>query len=228
MGLGDLVRNLFLKSEPRGQESAIDSTQHLLPYVRRGPEESYFERTCRFKDLIESDKGLLDIMRATFEHQYLGKIEPETVRFLGQGSTHIVYRVGSVFDPIECREVHVALRLSVDHIVYDTYTEVMFTRQLDQFEDAFDNKRKQPPYFAGAVLWKGYCAEQGEEIEAYGFLIEDVTENGRYEIEEIYDWPRSDFYRLTPDGKELFLLDPYTVWGDPSEKYLLDEALVTV
>ena len=203
--------------------------------------KEYHGRILRLKPIIEADEGLMQRIAQTFDILYNqppphriagGRKLPEGIDELGRGKRHEVFSVGKVVDPLQGREVYLAVRLC-HRVPYQTQLGKFLAEQMGAFEDAFTNGKISSPYVVGVITSPLTLINKllsGSRVA--GMLLEDITEGKKYSLfEERYD--HEHVFRSNGSGKEgPFLIDPEYDNRDTErfmefgKKYLSDEARI--
>jgi len=188
-------------------------------------EGEYFQRMLRLRGPILSNPDIFRNVRSVFRCHSEGSLRSERalrdgILFLGGGDSHAVYNVGIVQDPLDGRDVHVAMRTNNTY-PYDSrsyHSRGNVAAQIEAYDFVFKNKKEwKVPYFCGAVAWNNHL----------GILTEDISERKRWQLEEAgYEHIK----RKGPHGtEELFFIDPIVRGSDywfGNSKYLEEGAVI--
>ena len=192
----------------------------------------YYQRTLRIKEQVMNSPQTLENITAAFENTYLHKELPDTITIMDRGNTHIIYNVGEVIDPLNSQTIHLAIRLADSQFTeyYDLgLRKYQFIPQITQFQRAFFEK-ENPPYFVAATSWNG--PKDLFENRLLGFLLEDVTEKGKYTLSQIDPYNESRFWKYKGEKRitSCFLdpIFPQYMDTDQESKYLSDEAIIPI
>ncbi len=168
-------------------------------------EDEFYRTALQARSAVASDSGLLRRIGSVFAHQY---IDPEKnpladgVTFLGKGSFHALYGVGSMPAALAEGETFLALRIRTLENVprkdtgrysYKLSRDApILAREAALFEAAHSSGERTPRFY-GIVAYGDLA----------GLLVEDLSERGRYSFQGI------DLERfLRRETGEVFLLDP--------------------
>ncbi len=187
-------------------------------------EEEYFNRWNVVRHVIATRSDLLEVLRATFDHEYHLDSLPSQVLYIGGGSCHHVYSVGTIQIPQLSKPLDIALRVRQrDALPYEDWD---LSLELHNFVEAFE-MRKNPPYFIGAV--KSHTLSDG--LPAWGMLTQDLTARKTLRLKE--EAPSCFAFRPCRDGSyERFFIDPPTSlqsdYGPLGKRYVEGDACIVL
>jgi hypothetical protein len=127
---------------------------------------------------------------------------PDNIDFLGQGTAHVHYRIGSIQIQEQEEPLYLALRLPKDFEMQhkDTCGDTGLVRDIAAYE-MVANRGEQTPYFAGLVtveLW-------GKDLYHLGMITEDATRNGSNPLKPENNGIEREYFLR---GIERVFLDP--------------------
>lgn len=166
----------------------------------------YYKRTLRLNAVISADNDILNRIMLAVNHQYNEGNLNDGIILLGQGSSNMIYNIGSVTDPETQLEIPIALRLMQHSPLFlkSSYNRTQFEKELKEYEAAYA-LGENTPYFIGVVTFMPYGESDSRLISA-GILTEDISKKRSLALKEV---DSSRVERTNDNGtKEIFFVDP--------------------